>query len=100
MSAATENRAVREVIALACRTYGRKSGWHRVAQQLGVTERWIKAATYGEPTAPPDPLVVQEARLALARQRAAQIKAELATLEGPPDGTILDHRQPHLEPAR
>lgn len=90
MIASAEIRSVREVIALAVRTYGRKSGWHRAATLLGTTERWVKAATYGEPIAAPCPIRAAEARLTLARQRAAQLRAELAELETAHGSLVLD----------
>jgi hypothetical protein len=97
MSMSSEIRAVRELISLACRTHGRKRGWHAVARTLGVTERWVKSASYGEPIATPDPIRVQAARNALARQRAEQIRAELAQIEEASHaGEILDPRQPSL----
>lgn len=85
--------AAREAIELACRTFGRKRGWHVAAQMLGVTERRVESIVYGEP-ARIAPSVAQHARNALARQRAAAIRAELETLEGDTnEGTILDARQ-------
>lgn len=94
-------RAAREVVSLACRVAGsRKRGWDLAARMLRSSERVMKAVTYGEP-ARVDPLTAQAARNALARQRAAQIRAELAELEGTPDaGEILDHRQRVLGLAR
>lgn len=80
MSAATEQRDVREVIALAVRTFGRKRGWFEAARLLSVTERWVKAATYGEPIAAPCPQASARARLALAEQRLAQLDREAAEL--------------------
>ena len=74
-------RAVREIIALAVRTHGRKRGWHVAASLLGTTERWVKSATYGESIAAPCAIRAERARLELARQRAAQLRAELADLE-------------------
>lgn len=81
MSASSEIRDVREVIALAVRTHGRKSGWHRAAQLLGTTERWIKGAAYGEPIAAPCATRAARARLALAEQRLAQLDAEADELK-------------------
>lgn len=94
MSATTEFRSARdarEAVALACRTYGRKRGWHLAAGLLGVSERVIKAITYGE-SARVCPIAAAAARLAIARQRAAQIRAELTELEGhlAHDRVVLD----------
>lgn len=104
MSHATGTRpdlaTAREAIALACRTHGRKRGWHVVARMLGVPERRVESIVYGEP-ARVDPITAQAARNALARQRAAQIRAELAELEGHAnEGCVLDARQQVLELAR
>lgn len=100
MSGATETRAVREVIAMAVRTHGRKRGWHEAARLLRVTERWVKAACYGEPFAAPDPIIIAEAAIALARVRAAQLRAELNELERGLNGENLDCTLTMGEPAR
>lgn len=94
-------RAAREVVSLACRVAGsRKRGWDLAARMLRSSERVMRAVTYGEP-ARVDPLTAQAARNALARQRAAQIRAELAELEGNAnEGCVLDARQQVLELAR
>lgn len=85
MSASTgmlpELMTAREAIDLACRTHGRKRGWARVAELLGVPERRIESIAYGEP-ARIDRIAAQRARNALARERIQQIRAELAQLEG------------------
>lgn len=84
MSAKTEQGSVllaREAITLATRIDGRKRGWHLAASLLGVSERVVKALTYGEP-ALIDPVAAQRARNTLARERIQQIRAELAQLEG------------------
>lgn len=86
--------AAREAIELACRTFGRKRGWHIAAQMLGVTERRVESIVYGERVARIAPQIAQQARNTLARQRAAAIRAELGTLEGGTnEGTILDALQ-------
>lgn len=95
-------RAAREVVSLACRVAGsRKRGWDLAARLLRSSERVVKAVTYGEP-ARVDLITAQAARNALARQRAEQIRAELAQLEGSADaeGCVLDTRQQVLELAR
>jgi hypothetical protein len=71
----------REAIAIACRTHGRKRGWHLVATLLGVPERRVESIAYGEP-ARVDPIAARTARNTLAKQRIAQLRAELAQLEG------------------
>jgi hypothetical protein len=81
VSRASDLRAVTEVIALAVRTHGRKRGWFEAARLLRVTERWVKSASYGEPIAAPDAIVIEQAALTLARARAAQLRAELNEIE-------------------
>ena len=100
MNRSSEFRAVTEVIDMACRLHGRKRGWCHAAQLLGVTERWVKGAVYGEPIASPDAIVVEHARVELARARAAQLRAELAQIEGLLDGETVDAHGAHLGPAR
>ncbi len=73
---------VREAIALACRLYGRKAGWHRAAQVLGIASRTARGIEYGEATgAAICPQRALKARLHFSRLRAAQLRAELAQLE-------------------
>lgn len=86
----------REAIDLACRTHGRKRGWAVVARLLGVPERRIESIAYGEP-ARVDPIAAQQARNILARERIAQIRAELARLEGPDhaEEPVVSSRQTH-----
>jgi hypothetical protein len=70
------------VIAEAVRLYGRSHGWHLAAQLLGVSERTIRAISYGETSGASIPLhTALEARATLRRQRAAQLRAELRALE-------------------
>lgn len=76
--------AAREAIAIACRSHGRKRGWALVAGLLGIPERRVESIAYGEP-ARVDPVAAREARNILARQRIAQIRAELVQLEGTAD---------------
>lgn len=91
MSRATERRDVIHVIATACAIHGRKRGWHVAAELLGVTERWVKAAVYGEPIALPAAHRIIAARTALGRARVAQLRAELAQIErGLDDREVLD----------
>jgi hypothetical protein len=100
MNRSSELCSVTEVIAMACRLYGRKRGWCQAARLLGVTERWVKAAAYGEPIAPPGAVIVESARIELARARAAQLRAELAQIEGLLDGETVDAHGAHMGPAR
>lgn len=81
---------------LATRIEGRKKGWHLASMLLGVSERVVKALTYGEP-AVIDPIAAQQARNALARERIKQIRAELALLEGAADAEspVVSSRQNH-----
>lgn len=74
---------VREVVREHVRHLGWKRGLHAAAQRMGVTERRAKALYTGEPLK----LLAAEwqsamhARMALRRDRAAQLRAELAELE-------------------
>lgn len=78
------NNDARESIDLACRLYGRKRGWSAAARLLGITERTVRAITYGETNgASIDPDIAFNARMALRRARAEQIRAELRELEIP-----------------
>lgn len=82
MSASLENLSVsvaRDAVTIACRTHGRKRGWHLAAKLLGVSERVVKAIVYGEP-ARPDAIAAARARLQLAEQRLTQIEEEAAEL--------------------
>lgn len=103
MTAATGIRPelgrARDVIALACRTHGRKRGWHIAAELLGVPERRIESILYGEP-ARVDPIRVEHARLTLSRTRAAQIRAELAQLEEALHGAPVDLALPTMGAGR
>jgi len=100
VSASTESLSVhmaREAVSLATLMNGRKRGWHLVAQLLGVSERVVKALTYGEP-ARVDPIAAQQARNTLARERIQQIRAELALLEGAAEhaeSPVVSSRQNH-----
>lgn len=82
-------RSAREAIALACRSHGRKRGWHVAASLLGVPERRVEAIVYGEP-ARIDPIRAEQARIELARQRAAQIRAELLELDRSLNGESME----------
>jgi hypothetical protein len=95
VSASSEIRDVREVIALAVRTSGRKRGWALAANLLGTTERWVKSATYGEPIAAPCATRAARARLALAEQRLAQLDAEATELR-----EILNASRSHVDVGR
>lgn len=74
---------VREVVREHVRHLGWKRGLHAAAQRMGVTERRAKALYTGEPLR----LLAEEwhaamqARMALRRERAAQLRAELNRLE-------------------
>lgn len=92
-------RHAREAIALACRSHGRKRGWHVAASLLGVPERRVEAIAYGEP-ARIDPIRAEQARIELARQRAAQIRAELLDLERTLHGDTLGATGAHIGTVR
>ena len=73
---------VRAAIALACRLYGRKAGWHLAAQRLGIAARTARGIEYGEASgAAVCPRRALEARVHFTRLRSAQLRAELAQLE-------------------
>ncbi len=76
------NSDARESISLALRLHGSKRGASAAAQLLGVSERTVRAIIYGETNgATVDPDRAFTARMALRRQRAEQIRAELRQLE-------------------
>jgi hypothetical protein len=71
-----------EAIALAVRLHGRQRGWHLAAQKLGVapdTARKINAGVTSGATINAETAFA--ARMAFRRERAAQLRAELAALE-------------------
>jgi hypothetical protein len=71
-----------EVIAEAVRLHGRSRGWHLASKLLGVSERTVRGITYGETTGATIPTeTALHARATLRRERAAQLRAELAALE-------------------
>lgn len=72
----------REVIAFAVRHFGRARGWQIAARHLRISERTARGLTYAETSgASIDPQTVQTALMALRRERAAQLRAELNQLE-------------------
>jgi hypothetical protein len=83
----------RDAIAIAVRLHGRQRGWHLAATALGVSDRTARAIDAGETsgsTIPADRAFA--ARMAFRRQRAAQIRAELATLEDDMHDTCVGDR--------
>lgn len=85
------------VIEEAVRLHGRARGWHLAAQLLGVTERTIRGIVYGETSGASIPtLTALEARATLRRQRAAQLRAELAALENAIDDEAADQAGAHV----
>ena len=85
MSAWTKNASHADAtatIAEAVRLYGRARGWHMAAQLLGVTERTVRAITYGETSGASIPLeTAMQARATIRRRRLAELRADLAALE-------------------
>jgi hypothetical protein len=79
----TPDRVVRQVIDLAVAVAGAKRGLFRAAELIGATERWVKSLRFGEPAriSAQTYLRALEARQALAAERAAQLRAELVSLE-------------------
>ena len=79
---ACEARAdAHEAIALAVRIHGRKRGFHAAATLLRRSERWVHGFHYHDEGAAPGWNTAHAALLTLRRQRAAQLRAELATME-------------------
>jgi hypothetical protein len=74
---------VRDTIELAVAVHGLKRGLYRVAEMLGVKERWITSLRFGQPARVSAEAYLRaiEARQALAAERAAQLRAELAYLD-------------------
>ncbi len=76
------NHDAREAVALACRLYGRQRGWHVAANLLGISDRTARAIQDGTSSgATIPPATAMHARATLRRERAAQLRAELAALE-------------------
>jgi hypothetical protein len=75
--------AAREVTAAMVRQHGAKRGLHLSAVVLGCSERWARGIHYGEVVHISHALAdrAAEARITLARQRAAQLRAELLDIE-------------------
>jgi len=84
--------AAREYIAAVVRQHGVKRGLDVAAQRLGISERWARGIHYSEAAFVSHALDrrAQAARNELARQRAAQLRAELAELEEPHGGLVLE----------
>jgi hypothetical protein len=91
----------REAVALAVRLHGRQRGWHLAATALGVSDRTARAIEAGETSGA---TIAAErafaARMAFRRQRAAQLRAELAALENETDGESLGNGSGRLGVAR
>ena len=86
-------RLAREAVALACRTLGFKRGWAIAGQALGVSEHTARALTTGSTsgaTIPEERALA--ARLAFARARAEQLRAELEYLEAIANADTLEAR--------
>lgn len=78
---------VREVIALAVATHGQKRGVHRAAELLGIAERTVTEIQGLRTTGRTIPEArIMSAAITLRRDRAAQLRAELAQLEDAMDG--------------
>jgi predicted transcriptional regulator len=84
-------------IAEAVRLYGRARGWHMAAQLLGVTERTVRAITYGETTGATIPNeIAMQARATIRRRRAAEMRADLRDLENAIENEAADQAGAHL----
>jgi len=100
-SLASSATHAREAVALAVRLHGHKRGWHLAAAALGVSDRTARAIDAGETSGAT--IAVERAfaaRMAFRRQRAAQLRAELATLEEHTDGASLGNSSSGLGVAR
>ncbi len=89
-SLADRAKDAREAVALAVRLHGHKRGWHLAATALGVSARTARAIDAGETsgaTIAADRAFA--ARMTFRRQRAAQLREELAQLEDNMDGVSL-----------
>ena len=75
---------VRVLVQAAIAEHGPKRGMHRVAEMLGVTERWLRGFRYGEPARIDAEVFLRavEARRVLRAERRARLLRELAELEG------------------
>jgi hypothetical protein len=87
---------------MAIATQGMKRGLHRVAALLGISERTAQEIrlhrTSGASIAPH---TVLAAAVTLRRERAAQLRAELAEIERQlDDGTALDGRSSRMGASR
>jgi hypothetical protein len=74
-------REAHEAIALACRIAGRKRGFHLAAAALRRSERWVHEFHYHDAGAAPDWHTAHAALMTVRRQRAAQLRDELDTME-------------------
>jgi len=63
---------------------GPKRGRHRIAELLGVTERWVRGLLYGEPARIDAQVFLRamDARRLLRAERRARLQRELAEIEG------------------
>lgn len=71
------------LIADVASAQGLKQAIHVVAELLGRSPRWVRAVRHREPVCitEDDEITALRARLALARERAAALRGELAALE-------------------
>ncbi len=76
-------RATREFVAAMVRQNGRKRGLAMAGAAVGRSEHWARAVHYGEAANVSAEVAerAQAARIELARQRIAQLRAELLQLE-------------------
>ena len=83
-----------EAVALAVRLHGPKRGWALAAGKLGIapdTARKIAMGATSGRSIPPG--IAFSARMAFRRERAAQLRAELAALDMHDDDLVrLGHR--------
>jgi hypothetical protein len=88
----TAIRATREFVAMMVRQHGRKRGLALAGAAVERSEHWARAVHYGEAHSVSLDVAIraEAARLELSRQRAAQLRAELADLERTLHGDNLD----------
>lgn len=84
-------RAARDAVAIAVRLHGRQRGWHIAAAALGIADRTARAIHAGETSGTTIPAErAHAAHMAFRRQRAVQLRAELAEIEDHHDASCLD----------
>lgn len=89
---------IRDLVSDFVAEMGPKRGLYRAAQMLGVSERWLRALRYGEPTRIDVEVFLRaaEARRVLRAERRARLLRELAELGEEGDAQAGDDGMDHL----